>query len=189
MAKNDQKIGIFLFLGLWMLTVVFVPVSVYAQVVINTTANIDFGRVDFAASHNGNIRLGTNGNVSTTGFGLASRNDGNAGSARVTSPDTGILEVKCSATGELVDPVATNLNITNVEIAINTGVNFGSGIACGGTQPADPVVTTLDMDALGDPDILIGGEIAVSGPITLPPDKVYSTSGGGTPIGLSIVVQ
>ncbi len=160
-----------------------------AQVVLNTIANIDFGTIDFAATYSGRIQLATNGFVQTTGSGMIANSDGNAGVSRVTLPNTGILDVKCASTGLMVDPAATDLDIINVEIAINTGVAFGSGIACDGVGGGDGVVTTLDMDVLNDPDVLIGGEIVIPGVITLPPDRVYSSGGGGTPIRLSIVVQ
>tara|TARA_B100001989_G_scaffold249166_1_gene223995 strand:+ start:6995 stop:7591 length:597 start_codon:yes stop_codon:yes gene_type:complete len=160
-----------------------------AQVVINSNANINFGTVDFDTTYNGNIQLGTDGNVQTTGFGLVARDNGNAGAIQVTSPDTGILELKCSSTAQLTDPTATDLDIVNVEIAVNTGVAFSSGVDCNGVGGGDAVATTLDMDALGDPNIFIGGEIAITGAITLPSDRVYNTTGSGTPIQLSIVVQ
>jgi len=183
-----KNIAVLLFF-VWTSVVLAVFTPVHAQVVINTTANMDFGRVDFAAAHNGRIQLGTDGNVQTTGFGLSARNNGNAAVAQVTLPNSGILEVKCGATGVLVDPVGTDLTISNIEIAVNTGVAFGSGIPCDGVLPADSVVMTLDMDALNDPNVLFGGEIVVVGPITLPSDKTYVTSGTGSPIQLSIVVQ
>lgn len=167
----------------------FLAGGAFAQIVTSTNALVDFGRFDFAASHNGVIQLGTDGNVNVSGFGIAARNNGNAGRVQITSPDTGTLELRCAVSGLLVDPSATDLTISNIEVAVNTGVVFGSGLACGGALLADPVVALLDMDSLGDPDILIGGQVIVPGTITLPPDQGYVTTGTGTPIRLSIVVQ
>lgn len=165
------------------------PSISYAQVTISSISDMDFGLIEFAASHNGSIRLGTNGDVTVTGSGMVSDMSGAAGQVRVLTPNTGLVEVKCSTSGQLFDATATTLTITNIEIAVNTGVAFSSGIACDGTNPADSVVTVLDMDVLSDPDIFLGGDISVSGPLTLPTDKVYSTSGGGTPVTISLVVQ
>lgn len=107
----------------------------------------------------------------------------------MVSPATGIIEIRCATTAVLADPTATSLTIENIEVAVNTGTTFGSGSACNGSGGADPVATTVDLDALPTPNIFIGGEIMFSGPITLPTDKTYSTSGSGTPIRVSIVVQ
>lgn len=161
----------------------------HAQVVVSTLAGLDFGSVEFAISYAGNIQLGTDGNIGTTGFGMVAAGNGNAGAVRVTQPNTGMVEFKCSQSAELDDPTATALNITNIEIAVNSGVPFGSGTSCQGTAIADPVAVLLDMDALGDPTILIGGEVVISGTITLPSDRIYSTIGPGEPIQLSLVIQ
>jgi len=182
----------FYFLLFWLSLVLIFGVSLnvaIAQVVMNPSANIDFGRIDFADSHNGRVQLGSNGNVSATGFGIAPRNNGNAGLVRITSPDTGTLEVKCSSSGVLSDASASDLNIVNVEIAVNVGVSFGSGIACAGVLPADPLTTTLDMDALGDPEILIGGEVPINNIGSFPADREYNSGDGGSDIRLSITVQ
>lgn len=161
----------------------------YAQVTINNTADVDFGSIDFATNYSGNIQLGTDGNISTTGFGIVTANNGNAGAAQITEPNTGILEVKCAQTAQLISAPATPLNIINIEVAINTGVSFNSATSCQGTAIADAVVLMLDMDALNDPTLLFGGEIAIPSLITLPPNKTYTTVGAGTPISLSVVVQ
>lgn len=161
---------------------------VHAQT-INSISPVDFGSVDFAATYNARIRLGTDGNVQISGFGMTSNGGETAGHVRITLPDTGIVEVKCVTSALLTDPTATSLTIENIEIAVTTGVAFGSGISCQGIGGGDAVTTTIDMDALPDPDIFIGGEIVISTPITLPTDHVYNTTGSGTPITLSVVVQ
>ena len=162
--------------------------SARAQV-INTISFVDFGSVDFATTYNARIQLGTDGSVQISGFGMTSNGGETAGHVRITLPDTGIVEVKCVSEAVLTDPTATSLTIENIEIAVASGVTFGSGISCQGIGAGDAVTTTIDMDALPDPDVFIGGEIIVSSPITLPADRVYNTTGSGTPITLSIVVQ
>lgn len=171
------------------LTVIVVGTfSVWAQV-INTISSVDFGSVDFAATYNARIQLGTDGNVAISGFGMTSNGGETAGHLRITLPDTGIVEVKCVSEALLTDPTATSLTIENIEISVASGVAFGSGISCQGIGAGDAVTTTIDIDALPDPDVFVGGEIIISSPITLPADRVYNTTGSGTPITLSIVVQ
>lgn len=168
--------------------IVSAPRVSYCQVTLNGLADMDFGNVDFAATYSGSVQLGTNGTVQTTGFGISSTDNGNAGQVRVTFPDTGIVELKCAQTAQMISPPATALNITNMEVAVNTGVAFSNGTACQGTAGADPVTLTLNMAILGDPDIFIGGEISIPGPISISGLQNYSSS-GGTPIRLSFVVQ
>ena len=157
--------------------------------VVNTLSSVDFGSFDFATNYNGRIQLGTNGNVQTTGFGISSNGGETAGHLQVTAPGTGIIDIKCATTATLADPVGTDLTIVNIEIAVNTGVAFGSANACNGLGGGDAIAATIDLDALPTPNIYIGGEIVISTPITLPTDKMYSTTGAGTPIMLSIVTQ
>ena len=185
--------------GLWLYRIVTLLMLCFAIMaggsslvraqVINFISSVDFGSVDFAATYNARIRLGTDGNVQISGFGMTSNGGETAGHVRITLPDTGIVEVKCVTSALLTDPTATSLTIENIEIAVTTGVAFGSGIDCQGIGGGDAVTTTIDMDALPDPDVFIGGEIVISTPITLPTDHVYNTTGSGTPITLSVVVQ
>lgn len=193
--KNDNKLHITpqtrraKLLCVLLACTLIVPAVGHAQIVTNTNANMDFGKIDFSDTHNGTVQLGTDGNVQTSGSGMVARNDGNAGRVKITQPDTGIIDVKCATSGELVDSFAPSLDIQNIEIAVNTGVVFGSGIACLGILPANPVTTSIDMDVLIDPDVLIGGEVPITNISPFPVDNLYSTSGGGTPIRLSITIQ
>ncbi len=156
---------------------------------INLIASADFGSFDFDTTYNAQLKLGTDGNITISGSGIVSNGGEIAGHIRITLPNTGIVEIKCPTQATLTDPTATTLTIQNIEIAVNTGVAFGSGITCLGSGGGDPVTTTIDMDALPDPDVFIGGEIDISSAITLPADHVYNTTGTGTPITLSIIVQ
>lgn len=182
--KKVTKYKILLFTSLCLMT------ASYAQAqVIESVSGVDFGSYDFSTSYNVKIQLGTDGNAALIGSGVASNGGEAAGQIRITSPDTGIVEIKCAATAQLTDPTATSLTIENIEIAVNTGVVFGNGDACQGIGGGDGIAATIDMDAIPDPNVYIGGEIVISGAITLPTDHVYNTTGTGTPIVLSIVIQ
>tara|TARA_R110001592_G_scaffold29350_17_gene106735 strand:+ start:2006 stop:2557 length:552 start_codon:yes stop_codon:yes gene_type:complete len=172
------------------IVVILTTLSLYASAqTINTVSGINFGAYDFATTFNVRIQLGTDGNASLTGSGASFQGGEAAGHIRITSPDTGIIEIKCTTTAQLFDPTATTLTIENIEISVNTGAPFGDGNACNGLGGGDATAATIDMDALPDPDVFIGGEITLSSPITLPADHSYSTTGSGTPIMLSIVIQ
>ena len=164
------------------------PYPLFAQTV-SVISDMDFGQYDFAETFNVRLQLGTDGNAQVVGSGVSFGGGERAGQIRITTPDTGIVEIKCSNTAELYDASATTLTIENIEISVNVGVAFGSGSACNGLGAGDAVATTIDMDAIPDPDVYIGGEVIISSPVTLPSDQGYSTTGSGTPMMLSIVVQ
>ncbi len=172
-----------------MLALPWVTASNVMAQAMDSISDINFGSYDFSGSYNVQIQLGTDGNAAVIGTGVAFNGGETAGQIRITSPDTGIVEVKCTTTAQLTDPTATSLTIENIEIAVNTGVSFGNGSACQGIGGGDGIATTIDMDALPDPNVYIGGEISIPGTITLPTDHVYNSTGTGTPVTLSIIIQ
>ena len=160
----------------------------YAQT-INTISGLDFGDFDFATTYNGAIQLGTNNTLNTTGSGISSNGGATRGHIRVTAPLTGIIEIKCATTAQMVSSGASPLNIDQIELAVTTGVAFSSGNLCNGLGGGDAIAVTVDLDANPNPDIYIGARINISTPITLPASHNYTTAGTGTPVMLSIVVQ
>lgn len=182
-----KRVKAFICLTLLALSLIITS-NVMAQV-IESVSDINFGSYDFSSSYNVQIQLGTDGNASVIGTGVSFNGGESAGQIRITSPDTGIVEIKCGATAQLTDPTATSLTIENIEIAINTGVSFGNGSACHGVGGGDAIAAIIDIDAIPDPNVYIGGEISISGAITLPTDHVYNSTGTGTPVALSIVIQ
>lgn len=162
--------------------------SVHAQT-IDWVSDMNFGLLDFGQTYNARIQLGTNGNLSVVGTGIAAGGGETAGRVRITLPDTGIVDIKCSSQAQLYDATATTLTVENIQISVGSGTGFGTGLLCGGTGMGDPVVTSIDMSAIPDPEVFIGGEIVINAPITLPNDHVYNTSGGGVPVTISVVVQ
>lgn len=163
--------------------------SVVRAQVVNNISDLGFGSFDFDTTYNATIQLATNGSLNIIGSGIVSNGGETAGQIRITSPDTGLVDIKCSSSAVLSDPTATDLTISSIEISVNSGVSFGSGDACNGVGAGDAVAVTVDMDALPDPNIFIGGEIVINSAITLPTDHTYSSSGAGTPVTLSVVVQ
>ncbi len=176
------------FFGILIVSCFLCPFGVRAQVV-NTISDLGFGSFDFDTSYNATIQLATNGTLNISGSGIISNGGETVGQIRITSPDTGLVDVKCTSTAVLSDPTATDLTISSIEIAVNAGVALGAGDACNGIGGGDAVAVTIDMDALPDPDVYVGGQIVINSAITLPTDHTYSTSGAGTPITISVVVQ
>ncbi len=166
----------------------FIPQLCTAQT-IDSVSDLGFGSFDFDTSYNATIQLATNGDLGIVGSGIVSNGGESVGHIRITLPDTGLVNVKCSSTGVLAGAGASSLTISNVEIAVNAGTNFGSANPCNGVGAGDGVAVIVDMDALPDPDIYIGGEIVINSAITLPSDRNYSTGGAGSPITFSVVVQ
>lgn len=164
------------------------PTIVTAQV-FGSVTEMNFGSYEFSTSYNVQMQLGTDGNLSFSGSGATFNGGEAAGSFRITSPDTGTIEVRCAVAAELADPTATSLTIENIELAVDSGVSFGSGFSCHGAAGGDSVAMTIEMDTTLDPTVYIGGEIFISSAITLPSDHVYSTSGTGTPVVFSITIQ
>lgn len=156
---------------------------------IDNLSSLDFGSFDFALSHNVTIQLATNGSLSVIGSGAVSNGGESVGHIRITSPDTGLLNIKCSATAVLSDPTAVDLTIDQIEMAVNTGTSFGNAFACHGTGAGAAPAVIIDVSALNDPDIYIGGQVVVNNVSSFPSDRTYSTVGAGSPISFSIVVQ
>lgn len=164
------------------------PFAVRAQV-IDSVSDLAFGSFDFDTSYNATIQLATNGTLNISGSGIISNGGESVGQIRITSPDSGLVDVKCSSTAVLSDATATDLTISSIEIAVNSGVALGLADSCNGTGGGDGVAVTIDMDALPDPNVYIGGQIVINSAVTLPTDHTYSTSGGGSPVTISVVVQ
>ena len=165
------------------------PSAAFAQFVLSNPSDVTFGSIAFSTSYSGSLRLGTDGNLTIIGSGMVSSNDSQAGHVIITSPDSGIVEIKCRATGQMIAPGATTLDIVDTEISVDTPQVFGSGDACGGTTGASPVAATVNLATNPDPDIFIGGRINIPGPITLPGNVSYSSIGGGQAITLSFTLQ
>lgn len=157
---------------------------------ISTLSGLDFGDFDFATTYSGAIQLATNSTLNTTGSGISYNGGAARGHIRVTAPVTGIIDIKCTTTAQMVSPPdADPFDIDQIELAVTTGVAFGSGDTCNGLGGGDAVATTIDLDANPTPDIYIGARINIPTPITLPASHSYTTTGTGTPVMLSIVIQ
>lgn len=161
----------------------------FAQITVNSSADMDFGTVEYSSIHSGTVRLGTNGSTSITGAGLVYVQGGSAGNVSISAGNSGILEIKCETSGTL-PPLGGGSSITlaNTEISVNTGTNFGSGQECNGIGAGDSPAATVDLSSSPDPNIFVGGEIIIPSN-ALTSTNYSSNNAGGSPITLRITFQ
>ena len=159
-----------------------------AQIVLNKSSNMFFGTIGYDTPHSGTITLGTNGNVSIIGgTGLAYNSGAHAGSVMVVGTPMDVVEIKCETSGKM-RLGNSNLNVTNIEVAVNSGVAFGAGQRCRGVKRRDTPATTIDLAGTPLPNILMGGEVFV-GANSLLSGTYNTTSGGGQAIQLTVIYQ
>lgn len=152
-------------------------------------SNMSFGFLDYATTHSGSLRLGTNGIMTIVGgVGISSDNNTTAGSVTVTAPTSGIIEVKCTTSG-ILKLGNSGLDLINPEINVNVGVTFGSGNACQGNKGNSPPAAVIDLAVNPNPNILIGGRIDI--PANGLVSGTYSTAvgGGAKTLTLTVVLQ
>ena len=150
---------------------------------------MDFGLVDFGATHDGYVRLGTNGSITLSAGASGLDLDGTAaaGEISVSGDDQSTVSISCNSSGSLSDGEGNTLSLMNVEYAIDSGVAFGDGIPCAGLGNSE---TSVNLAAIPNPNLLFGGELDLS-------DSAISESGaydaapvmGGTGVTVRIVYQ
>lgn len=159
-----------------------------AQIVLNKSSNMFFGTIGYDVPHSGTVTLGTNGSVNIIGgTGLAYNSGGYAGSVAVTGTPLDVVEIKCETSGKM--RLGNNtLNVSNIEVAINTGVAFGAGQSCNGAKRRSTPATTVDLAATPNPNVLMGGQVVI-GANSLLSGTYNTTSGGGQAIQLTVIYQ
>lgn len=161
-----------------------------AAVAITVVTDMDFGLVDYAATHSGTITLATNGTAALSGAtGLTLSGSPTAGNITVSGDGASTVDISCETGGTLTDGVANNtLTLGATEIAIGAGTTFGAGTACAGL--ATPSLTN-DFGTTATPTVRIGGSLntttnAIDGSAT------YATNAGGgadDPVTIRVVYQ
>ena len=168
-----------------------VDASLQTRAALSLTKNndMDFGDIDFEATHTGTLRLATDGSAAlnaATGLTIPASSSPAAGDVDVAGDNASTIEISCTTGGTLADASANTLTLQNTEFAIDTGVAFGSGTACAGvgTSPG-----TVDLSSNNTPKILIGGELDLSSNAIATSDTYSTTNAGGTAMTLSVVYQ
>lgn len=156
----------------------------HAAISFGDTTDINFANISYTDSASGTISLGTDNALLFTD-GYSGGSIGNAGSA-VIDGDTGeSIDIYCDMGGALSDGTQT-IPLQGVEVAIQTGVPFGSGAGCQGMgSPA----TSHTIDGIPDANkLLIGAQIDGSTTPNVP--GIYSTgNSGGDPITIRVLYQ
>lgn len=168
-----------------------VDASIVTQQAISLTKNtdMDFGTVEYDATHGGNIQLGTNGAVVLSGTtGLTASGSTTAGDVDVSGDGASVIEISCETGGVLADTAANTLTLSAVEFTTGAGGVAGTGTACAGLG-ASP--GTVDLSVTANPTILMGATIDVTGNAIASSDtySTTNTGNGGDPVTLRVVYQ
>lgn len=160
----------------------------HAQITITKNSDMFFGSLDYDATHSGTLQLGTDNNITLVGgVGLSHDGASTVGSITARGTPSDVIEIKCATTGKM-KLQGTSMDIINIEIAIDSGVAFGSGFACQGTKKNNTPATTVDLAVNPSPVILIGGETII--PANGLASGTYVTFGQGTsPITIRVIFQ
>lgn len=151
--------------------------------------DMDFGIITYELNHGGTVTLGTNGAVQLeNGSNGLSLSGGAPHAADVTlsGDDQSTVEVSCETTGTLKNGNSDSLALKNIEIAIETGLAPGNGLACSGLN-----VTTasIDLGSTPSPKIYLGGAVDVANN-AIQNGGAYSTvQAGADPITIRVVYQ
>ncbi|MDD9911806.1 MAG: hypothetical protein OXR68_07460 [Alphaproteobacteria bacterium] len=154
---------------------------------LTKNADVDFttgaGVIEFTGTPGASdlVSLGTDGNIAVGGTAFTAPSTGTAGDVDITGDGSSNVEVSCTDTATISD--GTNNLTVNMEIAMDTGVAYGSGTDCAGLGTT-PLTHTLD----GTDKILVGGQIVGnSGTVT---SAVYNTTNsGGSAATVRVVYQ
>lgn len=160
-----------------------------AQIVLTKISDMDFGVLEYDATYNGQVRLGTNGAVTTTGTGLATDGVGAAGQVSWTATPADVVEVKCRRNARMFSSTGERLNINRTEAAIDTGVPFGSGVRCDNLGGARTPVAVIDMAANPNPTVFIGGRVRINAGAGLVSDTYTTTNAGGRVMRVRVIFQ
>ncbi len=158
-----------------------------AAISLTKVSDMDFGLIDYASTHAGDIRLGTNGTVSTAGTtGLVAGGAPTAAAVTVSGDGASTVDVSCDTGATLEATGGDQLTLSATEVSTAAGgVAPGAGNACAGVGLASQ---TIDLSATPNPTILMGGTINVDGD-AISENGVYSTTTAGSSVTLSVVYQ
>lgn len=175
------------FTGLVFLTFLIPPA--FAQTVqMALDANLNFGLIEYSSFHSGELTLGTNGAVNLTGSGLYYQ--GGAVPAQISiTGSTGVLEIRCDDAGALAGGNGSPMPITDIEVALDTGVSPGSANECQGASGASPDALTIDLDNSPNPKLFFGGKLNITTGALSEENSFTSSNSGGSSLTLSAVFQ
>lgn len=153
---------------------------------LSNVEDMNFGVVEFAAAHSGDIRLATNGTIAlNAGVGLVLSGGAQAGSVDISSNGTTDMEVSCETSGTLSDGATHTLALSSLQVSAAVG---GAAWSAAGSTACAGIGTTPMVAPMGTATIYIGGAIAGLNNNLL--DAVYDTTQAlGDPVTLQVVYQ
>jgi len=163
--------------------------SAHTQIVLNKISDIDFGVLEYDATYNGQVRLGTNGALTTTGSGLAISGTGVPGQVGIAATPADVVEVKCRRNVRLRSSGGDALTISRTEAVIDTGVPFNSGTRCDNLGGSRAPIAVIDIAANPNPTVLIGGRIRITAGANLVSGEYNSTNSGGRAMRVRVIFQ
>ena len=179
----------FIFSFLTIGCLVFLPAQSQAQIVLTKVSDMEFGVLEYDATYNGQVRLGTDGNLTTTGTGLAISGTGRAGQVSWTATPADVVEVKCRRNARMFTPTGERLNVNRTEASIDVGVPFGSGTRCDNLGGARTPVAVIDMAVNPNPTVFIGGRIRINAGAGLVSGTYSTTNAGGRVMRVRVIFQ
>lgn len=160
-----------------------------AQIVLSATSDIEFGVLEYDATYNGQVRLGTNGALTTTGSGLVISGVGVPGQVGITGTPADVIEIKCRKNVRMAAPTGERLTANRMEAAIDTGVPFNSGTRCDNLGGGKSPVAVIDLAVNPTPTVLIGGRIRINATAGLVSGTYSSTNAGGRSMRVRVIFQ
>lgn len=154
---------------------------------------MDFGIVDYAAIHSGDIELGTDGAIDVSGAtGLASFGTPAAAQVTISGVASDTVDITCDTGATLDDAGAGDaLTLTGTEIILGAGngVPYGDvgATSCAGVTGAG--IDGAALDGAGNLVILMGAAIDTDAQ-TITADGTYtSTDGTGSTVTLRVLYE
>ena len=161
----------------------------HAQIVLSKISDMFFGELEYDTTYNGQVRLGTNGALTTTGSGLVISGVGVPGQVGITATPADVVEIKCRRNVRLALPTGERLTVNQTEGVIDTGVPFGAGTRCDNLGGARNPIAVIDIAANPTPTVLIGGRIRINAGAGLASGVYSSTNTGGRAMRVRVLFQ
>ncbi len=156
-------------------------VTAHGAISLSNVQDMNFGHIDYAVTHSGGLRLGTNGNITKINHvGLVLSGTTSAGSFDIAS-DGSTMEISCEQEGTLSNSNGDTLNIGNIEITNGVGGEYGTATACRGIGSEPLIASNLATIKVGANLASLNNNLK---------SGTYSTANaGGSPITVSVVYQ
>lgn len=188
MALLSAFIRFFIVSAIGMFTIV-ISCNGFAQSVgLNKSSDINFGKIIFDSSHNGTLKLGTNGSLIVSGSGLSSDYNTSAGQLGVVTDGVSTLEIRCSSSVSIRTEQSDELTVSDIEISIGNGSAFGNGHDCKGVDGGATPATIVDTATTSSPTIFVGGQVNIPSN-SLPSSGNFDTSFSGESVIFDVTIQ